>query len=79
MFTVRPYGEVLLSDKIITARKDHECSHCGGVVKSGTRSRTIKEAYDGKIHTYRACQECCTAMALTFEDSGAAIEARIKR
>lgn len=70
-------GERLLSDRIVTARCDNTCCDCGGVAKSGTNHRVMTEVYDGKVRTARWCEECCAAMALSWEDDGAAWEGRI--
>lgn len=72
-------GEVLFSDKIVTAAKDHlcKCHDCAGDIKKGERHRARSEAYEGKCVTTRWCGECCAAMAISWEDEGSAIEARV--
>lgn len=58
-------GDRELSDKIVTAKKDHpECSCCGGAIKAGTKNRVKREVYDRELVVNRWCQECTEAMAL---------------
>lgn len=57
-------GEVLLSDKMVTNRKGGTCQTCAGECAPGTRNRVIREAYDGRVHSTRFCQQCCFAMAV---------------
>jgi len=51
-----------LSDKIVTARKGGECSHCGGTIVPGTRVRRMAEKCDGELLTHSWCNDCCKAM-----------------
>lgn len=69
-------GEVILSDKIVTARKGGVCHLCGQQIKAGTRVRSRKEACDGRIDHFRWCTECCASMAASCEDNGRALGAR---
>lgn len=69
-------GEIVLTDKIVTARKGGTCHLCRQEIKPGERIRTRKEAYDGKIDNFRWCSECCSAMAASWTDDGKAWEAR---
>lgn len=56
-------NDQILSNKIVTVRKERECSNCFRKVKKGTRARVQTEIYDGKLHCATFCQECCIAMA----------------
>jgi ribosomal protein S27AE len=47
----------ILSDKIVTTRKKHNCSACGRVFDKGTKMRTQVNTYDG-IQTWRECPTC---------------------
>ena len=47
----------ILSDKIVTTRKKHNCSACGRVFEKGTKMRTQVNTYDG-IGTWRECPTC---------------------
>lgn len=72
-------GEVVLSDRMVTAAKPHRaaCACCGGDVRQGERHRARAEAYKGRAMTFRWCSDCCGAMAGASQDGGAAWEARI--
>lgn len=65
-------GERILSDKIVTTAKTHEgvCNICSGDIVKGTRSRSRVEANYGEVQSYRWCEPCCIAMAVSQEDSG---------
>lgn len=60
-----------LSDKIVTAAKDHpHCQICHGQIAKGERHRAKVERNDEehKIMTFRFCGECCAAMAVVHAD-----------
>lgn len=65
-----------LSDKMVTARKGGECHHCGQSVQPGTRIRAMSAVIDGTLHSHRWCNACCEAMAASWYDDGAALDAR---
>lgn len=55
-----------LSDKIVTAGKDHaHCMMCDGPIPKGSRhrARTERNNEERKIMTFRWCGICCRAMA----------------
>lgn len=56
-----------LKDKVVKARKDYVCQHCCGIVHKGTLSRNIVEALEGKLHSFRFCNDCCKAMVLQLQ------------
>lgn len=61
-------GEVTLSDKIVTGRKDYEnCHTCGGVCRAGTKHRVLVERDGSGLTTYRWCEDCTQAMADELE------------
>jgi hypothetical protein len=60
-----------LSDKIVTARKEHTCHNCGAPVLPGERHRAISQVYDGEFGTFRFCSECCLAMSDDVNDGTA--------
>ena len=47
----------ILSDKIVTTRKKHNCSACGRVFDVGTKMRTQVNTSDG-IQVWRECPTC---------------------
>ena len=65
-----------LKDKMVTARKAGECHLCGQQIQPGTRTRSMTAIFDGELASYRWCNACCAAMALSWEDDGTAYEAR---
>ena len=56
-----------IKDKVVKARKDYVCQHCYGIVHKGTLSRNIVEALEGKLHSFRFCNDCCKAMVLQLQ------------
>lgn len=57
-----------LSDKIVTARKETQCNICGSLTKKGTRIRVSSWIFDGELHSYRYCHECCEGMEKWMND-----------
>lgn len=47
----------IISDKVVTTRKDHRCSACDRKFPKGTKMRTQVNTYDG-IQTWRECPTC---------------------
>lgn len=63
-----PWGErdatyVVLANRMVVARKPHECAICFGPIAVGERHRAQREADDGQATTFRFCADCCDAMA----------------
>jgi hypothetical protein len=61
-------------DKLVQARKEHDCSWCGAEIRPGELYRSIAGVNDGDFSTWKGCIECCDAFALVescpgFEDS----------
>lgn len=66
-------------DAMHTAAKTYApgaCVICGNGIAKGERYRKQKAVIDGAFHTCRMCEKCCVAMALSWTDSGDAIDAR---
>jgi len=59
--------EHLFANKIVTARKLHECWHCTGEIKPGDKHRLMKEKSDGELRTFRWCTDCCIGMVLDLK------------
>ena len=68
--------ERILSDRIVTARKIGPCAICLEQIQPGERVRRQSAIVDGALESCRCCEACCKAMAVSWEDSGEAIEAR---
>jgi len=71
-------GDKFLENKVVVARKDNICCECGQEAAKGTHHRVMKAIFDGELHSYRWCEDCCVAMALSWEDGGEAWAGRIK-
>lgn len=56
-------GDRTLSDKMVVARKAHQCSHCAGEIDKGERYRSRVEIFDGMMENFRWCPACCRVMA----------------
>lgn len=61
-------GDRALSDKIVTARKEHKCFHCAGPILPTTKYRAKAEIVDGSLHTFKWCEPCCGAMVIELND-----------
>lgn len=57
----------VLEDKIVEARKKHQCHNCSKDVAIGEVHRLMKERADGELHTYRWCQRCCVVGLLHMQ------------
>lgn len=55
-------SDATLSDKMVTARKPHTCSHCARPIARGELHRSLVEIYDGELSQYRWCNACCLTM-----------------
>lgn len=67
----------VLRDRMVWARKAGVCMYCRqDTIRSGDRIRSVTEQCDGQIATFRICTACCDAMAKSWSDKGADIEAR---
>lgn len=56
-------GDRVLSDKMVTGRKQHICLHCDGPIQPGERHRSRSEVVDGTMMQHRWCSVCCALMA----------------
>jgi len=65
-----------LRDKIVVARKAGPCHDCAQTIKPGERVRSRSDIFDGQMMSFRWCEKCCEAMALSWEDGGKAWEER---
>lgn len=66
----------ILENRMLVARKEHDCHTCGGTIEVGERHRTQVDRFEGEIMRNRWCAECCEAMAKSWDDAGEAICAR---
>jgi hypothetical protein len=62
------YGDKILKDKLVKARKENTCFICGETIHKGDTIRSITTIYEGEIGTARYCTKCCEAMEVWDED-----------
>ena len=48
----------LISDKIVTAIKTHQCDECGADITPGAKYRREKTFYDGNFSNHKTCLDC---------------------
>jgi hypothetical protein len=51
-----------LSDKMVYARKKHQCFWCGEKIERKELHRLRVDIIDGELISYRWCANCCSAM-----------------
>lgn len=66
----------MLSDHMVTARKEGPCCICFEAIRSGERARKQTAIVDNRMRSCRMCEACCIAMAMCWVDGGKAIEER---
>lgn len=69
-------GDRTMKDKIGVARVEGPCQDCAQTILPGERVRLRTEFFDGEMRSYRWCNLCCAAQAASWDDNGAAIDAR---
>jgi len=57
-------GDRCLENKVVIARKEHECFGCGNTIEIGSYNliRKMVWADDKSFVSYRWCQNCCEKM-----------------
>lgn len=63
-------GEALereISDKIVNARKIHQCEHCNGVISKKEKYRKLVAIVEGNLTSFKWCKLCCDAMVKELE------------
>lgn len=58
-------GDTILSNKMVVARKEGPCSHCGQLIVKGERVRSMSAKF-GDFMRYRWCASCCDVMAAAY-------------
>jgi uncharacterized CHY-type Zn-finger protein len=58
----------VLSDRIVTTRKEHKCHNCFQEFQAGQVSRHRVEVFDGELMEFRWCGECTHAMTLDGDE-----------
>lgn len=51
------YSAVCL-ERIVTARKQHECCECGEPIRPGERHEVAESLFDGRWSRFRTCAPC---------------------
>lgn len=69
-------GVRVLRRRIVRARKVGPCSFCADAVIPGSRVLAETAVVDDIVKTIRTCYACCDAMAKSWSDDGAALDAR---
>lgn len=71
-------GNTPLTNRMVIARKSHECNLCDGGIQKGERIRAeSRRSGDGKsILTRRVCPQCCEATGKEVEAHWAQVAAR---
>ena len=71
------YGdEHEFKNKIVTARKVHECHNCSAEINKGESHRCMVEKSGGELRDFRWCGQCCIAMILDDTNGGYAFDNR---
>lgn len=70
-------GDRTLKDKMGNARKAGPCQDCGQTIQPGERIRLRTDIFDGEMMSFRWCQLCCEAMAISADDEMDAWSKRI--
>ncbi|CAG9172517.1 hypothetical protein CURE108131_22985 [Cupriavidus respiraculi] len=69
-------GDMVFADRVCLARKPGTCNDCLGAINAGEQQRRLDAKFDDTMRSYRWCALCCHAMALSWHDNGAALQAR---
>ena len=67
-------GTRTFKDKIVTLRKERECSNCGRKAKEESRCRSRTDRFEGKMEEYTWCSDCTLAMGIAVLDEGRVFE-----
>ena len=59
-----------LNECISTARKDHRCEYCGGIIHKGEKYMRQTNVFDGDIYTFKCHDLCHTLASFLCEDDG---------
>lgn len=51
-------GASFYSDKIVKAKKSHECCECEAAIKSGDSYEYVSGCWDGSFDVYKTCLSC---------------------
>ena len=71
MLAVEPFegdfgdqSDRIFTDKMVTARKEHECSCCGNMIIRGERYRSMTGRFDGELMSHKFRVGCLVRMWL---------------
>ena len=68
--------EHVFKNKIVTARKVHECHNCNAEINKGESHRCMVEKSGGELTDFRWCGQCCIAMILDYRNGGHVFDSR---
>lgn len=63
----------ILHSNIVTARKEHVCDFCGGIIRKGEKYSNLAFVFDGSITsqtTHQHCQEVFGELCRHFNECG---------
>jgi len=60
-------GDKVFLNKLVTGRKQHQCSHCDGLIIIGEQHRYQSSKFDGEFMVHRWCAACCQAMVTVLQ------------
>ena len=69
------HGQVV-SQRILRARRDHECGACGRTVRRGRRFffGTVLGTEDGYLSNYKLCTRCVAVQEREWESGGCSLD-----
>lgn len=52
------------NDKMVTAKKEHKCTECRGIIKPGDKYEKATGKFDGEFYSYKTCPDCISLRGL---------------
>ena len=56
----------ILSDKTVTAKKEHECCECKRAIKPGETYKNECLKFEGKLERWKTCLDCLSVRRVIF-------------
>jgi hypothetical protein len=57
-----------MTDRVVTARKDHGCGECRATIAAGEAYRYYSGKFDGHFHIHKVCRRCSYDIVRVVED-----------
>lgn len=64
----RDESPVILSNKIVTVKKERPCDYCKCTIPQGERARVMSYLYDDQMHRQTFCADCLNLMVASEDD-----------